>query len=154
MSTQKSIRLSDDSVEVIKSICKDNVNFNGAINSIIERYSLIVSSSLPELTKHEELAIAQSYNGYWYDFNQPIEEELKRLHWQIDQAIQYDGNVLELLSYDYDYKYKSLEEFRKSEELKDFISKVKSWSFAERMAVFHGAISFWAKAKPDMPEEE
>lgn len=152
MSTQKSVRLSDDSVEVIKSVCKNGVNFNGAINSIIERYSLIVASSLPTLTENERLAIAQSYNGYWYDFSQPIEQELKRLTWQIGEAIQYDGNVLELLSYDYDYE--SIGEFRESEELKSFINKVKSWSFAERMAVFHGAISFWAKIKPEMDEEE
>lgn len=144
MSTQKSIRLSDDSVKVIEAICKDGVNFNGAINSIIERYDLVISDCLPELTKHEELAIAQSYNGYWYDFNQPIEEELKRLHWQIDQAIQYDGNVLELLYFDHSDKYESLGEFRNSQELKDFIIKVRSWNSAERMAIFHNAIKFWA----------
>lgn len=145
MSTQKSVRLSDSSVEIIKSVCKDGVNFNGAINSILERYQILIADVMPELSKYEKLAIAQCFNGTWYDFSIPMSEDVKRLPWLISEAVRHDENVASLLWEGSDSDHEDFEKFAASGELDEFVNKVQNWSHAERMAVIHYGIEFWAK---------
>lgn len=137
-STKKSVRLSAESVAVIKEISQNEINYNGAINNIIERYKLVTAKSLPPLSEYERLAIAQAYNGHWVALEY-IEREVDMLPWQLDQAIQYDGNVGELLD-------------QGGTDAQEFMQRVKAWGFAEKMAVLHNAVAFWSQG--NLPEYE
>jgi hypothetical protein len=106
-SLQKSVRLSEQTVETIKQISQHEINYNAAINNIAQRYALVCQHALPELTEHQRLAIAQAFNGRLVSLEN-IEHEVKTVPWAISEAIKYDGNVVELLWQD--HKDMSLED--------------------------------------------
>lgn len=140
-SLQKSVRLSEATVETIKQVSQNEINYNASINNIIQRYALVCQHSLPELTEHQRLAIAQAFNGRLVSLEN-IEHEIKTVPWAISEAIKYDGNVVELLWHD--HKDMSLADFMKSDKLAAFVETTNNWSFAEKMAVLHYALAFWA----------
>ena len=141
-SLQKSVRLSEQTVETIKKISQHEINYNAAINNIAQRYALVCQHSLPSLTEHQKLAIAQAYNGRLVSLEN-IEHEVKTVPWAISEAVKYDGNVVELLWQDHK-KDMALEDFMKSDELTAFVDMANNWSFAEKMAVLHNALAFWS----------
>lgn len=141
-SVKKSVRLNAATVEIIRQLNRHSeVNWSGSINDISNRYNLLMQHLLPELTEKEKMALIASYNGHALD-NANIEREVKMLHWQISEALEYDSNVVELLCDDAD-------EFL-NKELKDharanaFYTKVKGWDFGQRLAALHFATSYWA----------
>ena len=146
-SLQKSVRLSEQTVETIKQISQHEINYNAAINNIAQRYALVCQHSLPELTEYQRLAIAQAFNGRLVSLEN-IEHEVKTVPWAISEAIKYDGNVVELLWQD--HKDMSIDDFMKSDKLAAFVDMANNWSFAEKMAVLHNALEFWSRV--DLPE--
>ena len=132
MPQKKSVSITDKSVPILKSLCTHGMNWSGSINEAIQRYKLFSEYCLPELTQAEKNALAQAYNGYLFD--RGVEQDVKQLHWQVGEAIQYDENVVENLA---------------SEDIdpSKFIEKVKSWSPAERLAVIHFVNEFWSTSK-------
>ena len=146
-SLQKSVRLSEQTVETIKQISQHEINYNAAINNIAQRYALVCQHALPELTEYQRLAIAQAFNGRMVSLEN-IEHEVKTVPWAISEAIKYDGNVVELLWQD--HKDMALDDFMKSDELAAFVDMASNWSFAEKMAVLHNALAFWSR--DNLPE--
>lgn len=140
-SLQKSVRLSEQTVETIKQISQNEINYNASLNNIVQRYALVCKHSLPELTEHKKLAIAQAFNGRLVSLEN-IEHEINTVPWAISEAVKYDGNVAELLWQD--HKDMSLEDFMKSDKLTAIVEMANNWSFAEKMAVLHNALAFWS----------
>lgn len=147
MSIQKTMRLADETVETIKQVSQHKINYNAAVNNIIQRYALVCKHSLPELTEFQRLAIAQAFNGRMVSLEN-IEHEVKTVPWAISEAVKYDGNIVELLWQD--HKEMALDDFMKSDELTAFVDMANNWSFAEKMAVLHNALAFWSR--DNLPE--
>lgn len=148
-SLQKSVRLSEKTVETIKQISQHEINYNAAINNIVQRYALVCQHSLPELTEYQRLAIAQALNSHWVSLEN-IEHEVKTVPWAISEAVKYDSNVVELLWQD--HKDMAFEDFMKSNKLAEFVEQANNWSFAEKMAVLHNALAFWSR--DNLPEHD
>ena len=146
-SLQKSVRLSEQTVETIKQISQHEINYNAAINNIAQRYALVCQHSLPELTEYQRLAIAQASNGRLVSLEN-IEHEVKTVPWAISEAVKYDGNVAELLWKD--HQDMTFADFLKSDNLAEFVEMANNWSFAEKMAVLHNALAFWSR--DNLPE--
>lgn len=148
-SLQKSVRLSEQTVETIKQISQHEINYNAAINNIAQRYALVCQHTLPELTEHQRLAIAQAFNGRPVSLEN-IEHEVKTVPWAISEAVKYDGNVVELLWQD--HQDMTFADFLKSDNLAEFVEMANNWSFAEKMAVLHNALAFWSR--DNLPESD
>ena len=134
MAIKKSVRLVDKTIKTCRSLSSDSaVNWSGSLNSLADRYDLFVGYCMPELSHAEQNAIAQAYNGHWFD--RGIEQEVKQMHWQVGEAIQYDQNVVENLA---------------AEDIDPakFLEKVKSWTDAEKLAVIAFVNKFWNCSKP------
>lgn len=139
MAIKKSVRLVDESIQTCRELSPEgSINWSGAINSTCERYQLFVKHCMPDLSQAEKNAIAQAYNGHWFERN--IEQEIQQMHWQIGESLQYDQNIIENLA---------------TEDIdpNKFFEKVKSWTIAERLAVISFVNKFWNGSKPLVDEE-
>lgn len=132
-SIQKSVRLSAKAVRVIHEVSQDEVNYSGSINSLIERYRLMVDRDLPTLTKSERLAVAQAYNERIVPLHD-IEREIDILPMQVAHAYQADEHVKSFLERDGD-----------GFDIERFVARIHKWSFGERMAVLHHTLTTWNK---------
>ncbi|WP_086932183.1 hypothetical protein [Agarilytica rhodophyticola] len=143
MPAKKSVRLVDETIKKLAALSKsidpesnnnDNINWSGAINHLSERYSLFCENCLPELTDCEKKALAQAYNGHL--FGRGIAEEIKTMHWQVGESIEFDSNVVAILA---------------QEDINPaaFLEKVKGWKPEERLAVIHLVNEFWSKPITD-----
>lgn len=139
MAIKKSVRLVDESIKTCRELSHEgDINWSGSINNACERYQLFVKYCMPELSQAEKNAIAQAYNGHWFDRN--IDQEAQLMHWQIGEAIQYDQNVVENLA-------------AKDIDPENFLKKIKSWTNAERLAVIAFVNQFWNGSKPIVNED-
>lgn len=140
MAIKKSLRLLDDTIKEIQGLHEyhnnhngNETNYSGAINSLSQYYSLFYQYCLPELTQAEKNALAQAYNGHL--FGRELEDEIKSVHWQVGEAIEYDSNVVENLA---------------TEDIDPakFLARVKAWTPAQRLAVLVFVQKFWNESKP------
>ena len=129
--TQKTIRFSKENDRLIAEISPNHVepNYNFGVNQIMQRYSVLCKHLKPEFTAKEWMAIFQAYNEH--SFNADIELEAKAFQWQIKEAIQWRGDVRELLG----------DLIKK--DCPAFIEKIESLSIPEIIAVFQEIHSFW-----------
>lgn len=132
LSIQKSIRLSAKAVEVICEVSQDKVNYSGSINSLIERYRLMVDRDLPTLTKSERLAVTQAYNEHNVPLHD-IEREVDILPLQVAHAYQNDARVKAFFEQDDGF------------DIERFINRIHGWGFGQKMAVLHHILTTWNK---------
>lgn len=129
MSTQKSIRLTDASVKVINEV-SPVANFNGSINSIIERYRRMCTDSLPELSDSEKKLIANIYRNKNYD--------LKKAHITAKTLPSTIKDAILFVTHDKEYSLNT-------EDLKIFMAKIDRLTYTECMAIYHFAVGgFWS----------
>jgi hypothetical protein len=137
MAIKKSVRLVDDTIDACAIITRDpEINYSGAINQITERYSIFVQDCLPELKIGEKHALCQAYNGRINNYN--LSEELRIMSFNISEAINYDGNVRDLLD-------------AENIDHNEFHAKVSNWSPSQKIAVLAMIESFWTPKFKDIP---
>lgn len=133
MSVKKSVRLSDQAVEICRKMSlsggEESINYSGSINSVFAQFAEIIGEHTPELNENEWNAFYCCYNGYMP--HPDIKEEARLLAWHISEGYQYDAQVTEFLG--------------DPESAMALIERVKSWSMSERLAVIYKAKSFWAR---------
>lgn len=143
MPVKKSVRLVDKTINQLAALSKaidpepndnEKINWSGAINHLSERYSLFCEHCLPDLSDSEKKALAQAYNGHL--FGRGIADEIKTMHWQVGESIEYDSNIVDILA---------------QEDINPaaFLEKVKGWKPEERLAVIHLVNEFWSKPIAD-----
>ena len=92
-----------------------------------EQYKIFATEALPELADNQRAAFHCAYNGYIAPPN--LEQEIDMLPWNIEQGYQYDSQIRDLLG---------------SEEVAvTFISEIKEWSKAQKLAVIYMARAYW-----------
>ncbi len=149
MAIKKSVRLSDETEQLCKLMSVHGaLNWSRSINTIADRYNVMIEKSLPELTENERLAICQAYNGYMK--SDSIMHEVAGLEFTISEAYQYDENVKALL-----LGAKSASELLAGDgvAISELLEKVRGWSVVERIAVIDMTERFWNKDKQFADEE-
>lgn len=131
MTIKKSVRLVDDTIKLCNELttpseAREGVNWSGSLNAMAEQYKIFATEALPELTDNQRAAFHCAY-GYIAPPN--LEQEIDMLPWNIDQGYQYDSQIRDLLG--------------SEEEAVTFISEIKEWSKAQKLAVIYMARSYW-----------
>jgi len=136
--TQKTIRFSKENDRLIAEISPNNSepNYNFAVNQVMHRYSVLCKHLKPDFEQNEWHAIFQAYNGHF--FNADVELEAKAFQWQIKEAMQWDGNVRELLGDPV------------KTDWPEFIEKIEALTIPQIIAVFQEVHAFWTpKSSPE-----
>ncbi|MBB1371966.1 hypothetical protein [Pseudoalteromonas sp. SR45-4] len=132
MPIKKSVRLVDCTIKLCNELttpseAREGVNWSGSLNAMAEQYKIFATEALPELTDNQRAAFHCAYNGYIAPPN--LEQEIDMLPWNIEQGYQYDSQIRDLLG---------------SEEVAvTFISEIKEWSKAQKLAVIYMARAYW-----------
>lgn len=131
MAIKKSVRLVDETIELCKILTQSgDPNWSGSLNSLAQRYNILIAAVMPELAEGEKLALCQAYNGHM--LADDVMQEVAGLDWQVSEAIQYDENVAELLTHH-------------GIDHEEFKAKARGWNAAERLAVIDMTQRFWAR---------
>lgn len=139
---KKTVRLTADTAKAIREVGGPEVNWSAGVNSIVDRYKLLIKHNLPALKQYEEIAIAKVFKNHVLKRND-MEAEILLFHSHISNALTEQPDIVELLGKDYDM---SGDSFLASDHHRIFLKKIKCWSFSEKMAVLHKAMSCWTKS--------
>ena len=101
------------------------------VNNMFDIYELCVRDNLPSLTETEKLTIFAAYNG---KISVDIIYEIQKLHIDVHDAYIYDTLIRKAID-------------NSDTEIEEFIERIESWSFTQKMAVYHAAKAFWRKGQ-------
>jgi hypothetical protein len=131
MAIKKSVRLTMPTIKTLNNISdigSGDINFSGSINSLAEKFEVLMADNLPELSEAKIFAFRCAYNGYMPHPDPKV--EASTLHWAISEGYQYDEQIkMELDDAEVD--------------IHEFIAEIKAWSLSQKLAVIYMAKSFW-----------
>ncbi len=95
------------------------------INTVADRYKVIIERNMPTLTESEWLALMDILNGYMTD---NITQAVNGIIWSLRDSINLEG---------LDNKWDLPE---------DFVGRIEAMSFEQRLAIIHTGERFWSFA--------
>ena len=143
-SVKKSVRLSGNTVDVIKKTNPDgDINWSRSINEMTARYALFVKHGLPSLTDNEKMVIMACFGGREIN-NLNIEHEIEMLHMQIEQGLSR-SEVIGLLAKDTQLQNYGDDNNEIDDVRRRFCKKAKLWNATQRLAILHHVQSVWTE---------
>lgn len=142
MNKRPSIYIGGSLESLITDLKGEGDKTSSIINSIADRYKLLVEQCKPELTFDEWMSLCAAYNGHIFG---DMLHEVRAMAWMCGEWIKYnEAEASQFYTDNLVEKVKAL----------GLVEKVEALGYAERVSILHHVAVFWATGDHGMFENE